>query len=157
MNHYIEIMIESLQKKCGILDEIIDLSHKQRELAGGDTFDEQEFERLMEEKSIRIGKLDILDDGFESVYERVREELLENKDAYAEQIRSLQELVSMITQKSMEIQAEEERNYKAIASRFSLERNKIRQTKASTKMARDYYSSMNRVNQVDPQFMDHKN
>ena len=93
----------------------------------------------------------MLDEGFDQIYERVREELNTNKDQYQEQIQKLQELIRSITAESNSIQAEEQRNYQLAQRKFSDIKKQIREVKVS-----QYYRNMTKVNFIDAQFMDNK-
>ena len=97
-----------------------------------------------------------LDRGFSTVYTRVKEELIGNKDAYKEQIAQMQALITEITDKSMNIQATEKRNKEALMSRMDMVKREIYQAKNTKKVATSYYKNMNGLNYVEPQFMDRK-
>ena len=81
-----------------------------------------ELDANMSLKDGLIQKLLKLDEGFEMLYERIREQLLGNKDAYKSQIKSLQQLISQVTEKSVSIQAQEARNKKLIETYFAREK-----------------------------------
>ena len=66
----------------------------------------------------------------------------------------MQKLISDITEKSVTIRAEEERNRAAAAKQFDNMRDNIQVAKRSRQAANVYYSNMSRVNTVDAQFMD---
>ena len=68
----------------------------------------------------------------------------------------MKELISMITERSMKVQAQEQRNKDLAAQQFSKARKKIRQVKNGRQIANQYYQSMQQINVVDPQFMDKK-
>lgn len=59
----------------------------------------EELDANMEQKDGLIQKLTALDDGFETLYERVKEQLSTNKDAYKNQIKRIQELITKVTEK----------------------------------------------------------
>ncbi|MDD3413801.1 MAG: flagellar protein FliT [Lachnospiraceae bacterium] len=155
-NNYILILIESLQKKIKVLDEIIVKNTEQTSLVSKKDLDLEKFDKNVDEKEKLIEELNLLDQGFEAVYDRIKEEFISNKNLYKKEISTLQDLISQITEKSMKIQAEEERNRKMIVSHMALEKNKIRQAKTNSKVATNYYTSMKNINTVDPQFMDKK-
>jgi hypothetical protein len=68
----------------------------------------------------------------------------------------MQKLITQITEKSVSIQAEEERNKKLIESRFSREKSRIKSGRSQSRVALDYYNNMNKLNHVDSQFWDKK-
>lgn len=153
--NYILIIIEGLSKKSRILDDIIELNKVQRALVESEKFDMDAFDSNMNDKSDKIEELSALDDGFTSVYDRIKKEIAENKDMYAEEIRSMQRLISEITDKVTNIQAEEERIKQKAQMQFDRLKKEANDTKRSAAIASNYYKSMTRQN-TEPQFMDKK-
>lgn len=152
---YIAILTESLEKKKVILQKLLRENEKQ-EAAVKQENDMEAFDKTVKAKSRLIRELNGLDDGFEKVYDRIREEFLRDKDVYREEIAVMQRLISEITDLSVAMQASEARNKKLVEQYFSYARGKIRQSKKSVRAASDYYKSMNRMNYVGSQFMDRK-
>ena len=97
-----------------------------------------------------------LDEGFETVYDRIKEQLIGRKEQYAVQIRILQNLISELTDKSVKLQAMEQRNKTAVEQQFRKSREKIRQGRQNKQAALNYYKNMNHSNYVPPQFLDDK-
>ena len=151
---YLGILIESLEKKAEVLDQIIAKNEEQKLMLNDDNMDEDDFTDNLKAKEELIDQLELLDDGFQEVYNRIKEELVSKKDAYADEIKRMQELISEITDKSMTIRDAEERKRQAAQRKFSLIRGEIHQAQRSRNAATKYYSSMSRVNYVDAQFMD---
>lgn len=151
---YIDIMLQSLKKKEEVLNKIILINKDQKlsledENAGPDRFDE-----TVEQKSVLIEQLDQLDSGFEKLFERMKEELDGNKDKYAKQIKEMQKYIKSVTDKSMEIQAQEARNKELMMKKFANIKSKAKSVRQSSNIANKYYQNMNKINLVDPQFMD---
>ncbi len=155
-NSYIQVLIQSLHQKVEALDRIIEKNKEQYEILSVEEADMEAFDRNVREKSEYIDKIVFLDDGFEEIYRRVREELDANRQAHAEEIRQMKELIAKITERSMKVQAQEQRNKELAGIQFSKSRKKIRQVKAGNKAASQYYRNMQQLNVVDPQFMDRK-
>lgn len=153
---YLSILKESLEKKLDILEEILKLNGIQKEAVSGNSIDGDRFDEIIEKKNVCIKDIEELDRGFETVYNHVKEFLLQDKDAYTEEIAALKQLISDITEKSMEVQLSEKRNEKLVMKKFSEERQKIHQSKTANKVASDYYKSMNKSTIVEPQFLDKK-
>lgn len=158
-NNYIQIMIESLQKKAEKLDEILEKNKEQAELLKEEEFSVELFDRNVEEKAVLIGQLEMLDEGFERTYEHIKEELVsqEGKEKYKNEIKTMQQLITELTEKSVSIQAQESRNKQMVEAVFKSEREKIKAVKLGSKAAIDYYRSMNHTNFISPQFVDKKN
>ena len=154
--NYIEILVESLCRKKEILGQIMDLNDEQADLIKQGEITGEPFTETISKKQKLIESLNLLDSGFEKVYQRVRMEILDHRETYKEQIAHMQELISQITDCSVKIQADEERNRRNIEDSFDTVKQDIRQSRTSVKAASDYYKSMSRVNYIDPQFMDKK-
>lgn len=155
-NSYIQVLIQSLHKKVEALDSIIEKNIEQYEILSVEEADMDAFEKNVTEKSEYVDKIIFLDEGFEEIYARVKEELDVNQSAHVEEIKQMKELISAITERSMKIQAQEQRNKDLAAMQFSKAKKKIRQVKTGNKVAMQYYQNMQQLNVVDPQFMDKK-
>lgn len=153
---YIDIMIQSLKKKSGVLDELIRLNGEQRRILEDVEGDSDAFDEIVELKSGLIDQLENLDSGFDKLYLRTGEALRSHPDAYADEIKTMQEYIRQITDKSMKAQAQEARNKELMMQKFSRIKEQSRQVRANAKATTSYYQSMMRVNYVDPQFLDNK-
>lgn len=153
---YLTILQESLQKKIRILDEIQRICEYQSELLTKDSVDYEQFDRYVDDKDICIEQLNQLDEGFEQLYNKVREELQQNKALHTDWIKTVKELISVITEKSVAIRAQELRNKQALESVFNKERANLGKGKKSVKAAMDYYRNMSKTNVVTSQYMDKK-
>lgn len=153
---YVTVLEESLEKKLRVLEEIYRICVLQAETIAEEPINYDVFDCYMEDKDVCIEKLNKLDEGFDLIYNRVGDELKQNKFMYEGQIRHMQELISAIMDKSTAIQAQEERNKKAIEAIFVRERQEIGKGKRSLNVAMNYYRNMNGANAVPPQYMDKK-
>ena len=148
--------MQSLNKKSAVLDKIMEANEEHAKIAAAKDFDPEAFDVVFDKKDQLIKELEQLDRGFSTVYTRVKEELIGNKDAYKEQIAQMQSLITEITDKSMNIQATEKRNKEALMSQMDMVKREIYQAKNTKKVATSYYKNMNGLNYVEPQFMDRK-
>ena len=153
---YVEIMIQSLNKKLQVLDKIIEANLIQKEILEDDKAAVDEFDKTVEEKAKLIEQMQQLDSGFEKLFARVQEELEANKDAHAEEIRAMQNAIRKITDKSMEIQAQEARNKELMVRKFAFVKDTAKNIRTNSKAASQYYKNMMKLNYIDPQFMDNK-
>lgn len=156
MDNYLSVLEDSLKKKLQILDELTDYTIQQQELLKVEELDYEAFDRLVDQKDPLIQRIMELDQGFETVYDRIKEQLLGNKEQYAAQIRALQSLIGELTDKSVKLQTMEQRNKSAIEQQFRKSREKIRQGRQNKQAALNYYKNMNNSNYVPPQFLDDK-
>lgn len=156
MDNYLSVLEDSLKKKLQILDELTDYTTQQQELLKVEELDYEAFDRLVDQKEPLIQRIMELDQGFETVYDRIKEQLLGNKEQYAAQIRALQSLIGELTDKSVKLQTMEQRNKSAVEQQFRKSREKIRQGRQNKQAALNYYKNMNNANYVAPQFLDDK-
>ncbi len=156
INSYLVVLEDSLNKKKAVLDRILNISQSQTSLLKGDGMDAEQYDGYVDEKDACIQELEALDEGFDALYEKVRQELLQNKEQYAGQIRKIQGLISEITEKSVSIQAQESRNRDLLTAYFAQERQALGQMRKSSKVAYGYYQSLNKARREDASVMDLK-
>ena len=155
-HNYIAILKTSLDKKIDILEKICLKNEEQRKLAMVDKFDLDRFDEIYDEKGKLISELNLLDSGFQSVFDRVKDVLENDREEFREDIATMQKLVRRITELSMEIQAQEARNKELMERSTTSMKQDVKTAKATNKAAIDYYHSMAKLNVIDPQFLDQK-
>ena len=153
---YLNILITSLRKKGVILRELLGKTEEQKALLTDETFSEEKFMELTEEKTVLLDNLNQQDDGFEALYKRIAPILQEKKDFYKEEVRTMQQLIREITDLSVQVQSLETRNRAGLELFLRNKRGEIRQVKRSRSVAARYYNTMSKMNLEDPQFMDKK-
>lgn len=151
-----QILMESLEKKNRILDEVIRENAVQEKILAGEELDMDALDISTERLGELAEQLERLDDGFEALYERVREDLIANKDSYRSEISGMQALVGQITDKVVKINAARMRNERQAKRAFQNARDQIGRTASQVRVSRSYYNNMNRLNYVGPQFYDNK-
>ncbi len=154
--NYIAILIQSLEKKISVLEEISRENKRQREVLQETDLDPDAFQATADRKEQLIEQVGFLDDGFEKMYARVKDALQEEKQAYKQEITQLKELIVKVTELTMTVQKEEWDNRNLAEQQFSNSKKKVRQMKDTKQVARQYYKNMAKLNYVDPQFMDKK-
>lgn len=155
---YLDMMIKSLNDKIDVLTKITDENTRQKEILSvpGEA-DVDSFRKSVDEKAELIEKINKLNEGFDSLYEHVKNDLQDNKDKYKSEIATMQELIRNITELSTTIKAEEIRN-KALAEKyFRDKRNEIRTNQKGNEVAYSYYETMSKSKIIMPQFIDKKN
>lgn len=155
-HNYVGILKESLEKKIKILDDILEQNKLQEKIFREAEIDFDRFNETVEAKEKSINELKVLDKGFQTVFDRVKEAFDVDKEAYKQDIVELQEKIKIITEKSMDIQTGEARNKEAFQKKIAESRKNIRSVKTANKVASNYYQSMNKLNVVDSQFLDTK-
>ena len=156
MGSYLQILQDSLVKKLELLEEIEKKSLEQSDMIKESDVDLELIDFNMDEKTKLIDEVLALDDGFESIYEKVREQLLANKEQFKPQIYTLRGLIEKITEKNASIQAIESRNKAQMEVVFANQKKAVQGRRNAMSVARDYYQTMNKVKHVSPQFLDQK-
>lgn len=156
MENCVQILVQSLEKKNGILDTIIEQNTLQETILKQEEFDMDAFERTVDAQNELIEQLEQLDTGFEALYDRVREDMMRDKDKYRKEIAAMQELIQQITDKVVTVNAGNMRNKTLAENQFKKTRAAIRNGVSKSKVARGYYNNMNNLNCVAPQFYDNK-
>lgn len=105
----INILSEALNKKVRILNEIMELCLEQENCLKTETPNVDRFSECIDEKVSLSKEIEKIDEGFISVYERVKEDLEQNKDTYAEEIRSIKQLIKTVSERTNSIRVKEDR------------------------------------------------
>ena len=155
-NNYLDILEDSLIKKNSILDSLKELSDKQTTILSITPVSLEEFDQCMDEKDTYLNEMEKLDEGFELLYEKVKSELEENKEQYAEQIARLKQQIQEVMDKSVSLQAQESRNKEKVMLHLQNEIKNNGDNRRTSKAAYDYYKNMSRSNVIPPHFMDKK-
>ncbi|MBO4845355.1 MAG: flagellar protein FliT [Lachnospiraceae bacterium] len=156
MKNSLDVLSESLDMKIQVLKDIQKYNEDQREAFELDDPDMDSFDGAIEEKDVLIERLIKLDEGFESLYSEISEELNNNKEKYSDKIKLIQDKISEITELSATVQAQEARNKKLIEAYFAKQRNGIKKNRVSSKAAYDYYRNMSGMNLPPVSIMDSK-
>ena len=151
-----QVLVESLEKKSRILDEVIKENEAQERLFKQEQLDVEALNASADRMGELAEKLELLDEGFEAVYDRIRQELIDNKLSYRAEIKRMQELIAEITEKVVGINAARMRNKLQAENQFKKSRQQIGRASSKIKVSQNYYNNMNRLNYVAPQFYDNK-
>ena len=141
-DRYIAIMLQSLKKKEQVLDEIIRLDDRQKDTLMDPECPFDVFDETVEAKSACIDQLNQLDSGFEKLYAQVAEELDQNREDYAKEIRDMQQCIRRVTDKSVKIQAQEARNKQLMKEKFSTVQKQATDVRKNSRAIIGYYNSM---------------
>lgn len=136
------MLLDVLVKKEMYLGKLLDLTMDQEDLLKQSTFDEIAFFQLVEQKDEILNKISEIDQGFQSIYNRVAEVLQENKEQYKEQILQMQSLIAKVTDHGIKITSLEQKNKVLLQQRLQEKKQGIRQFKVGKKTADKYYKNM---------------
>ena len=156
IKNYLHILQESLEKKCMILDQIEEKSKEQSEMIKQDIFSMENIDQNMDEKAMLISQMTQLDNGFDTLYNKIRSEIVKDKNLYKDDILKIQKLISAIMEKSSSIEALEARNKISIEEKFKQERQNLKSKKNVSNIAYNYYKTANKLDFLTPQFLDQK-
>lgn len=154
--NYIAVLKQSLKKKLELLDTIAALNVLQKQMLEDPELEPEELEQNIDRKAELIEQLTALDEGFEQIYGRVRDELSGSREQYAGDIRQMKSDIALIMDRNATIQSQEKRNRALAEKKFSTVRKQVREVKQSRKAVSTYYHNMMNTNFVDPQYMDNK-
>ncbi len=153
----LDMLEESLNKKLVIMKKIEEENSKQKEiLSDPENVDFEAFDKTLDVKGEYIDQLNSLDDGFQTLFDKVKEEVGDHKEDYKDQIKRMQDLIHEIMDRSASIEAAEHRNKKLAEVYFSTARAQMNQSKNSSAAAFNYYQTMNNFKNIPPQFLDTK-
>lgn len=151
-----QILLQSLEKKNSLLDRMIQESSVQESILKQEEFDMDAFDATIDKQSSYVEELDKLDQGFEAVYDRVRGELIGNKDRYRAEIARMKEQIQQITDKIVTLNAANMRNKMLAENQFKKRQLAIGSGISKNRVASSYFNNMNNLNYVAPQFYDNK-
>ena len=138
-------MIDSLNKKEKLLDEILERNKAQYDLIKDKQYEEVDwtaFNLRVTEKDIAIDKIIEIDDGFDETYKLIKDEVTADRGKYRDKVIILQKIISRLTDKGVSIQTGEERNRQIIDNIFSKTRQEIKKQRTGLNVASTYYKTM---------------
>jgi hypothetical protein len=153
---YIALLEASLIKKRDLLLELCQLSKDQQTIILENKVDSEKFDETIEQKEIRIQQINQLDDGFEQLYQRVREELTAAPKNYQNEINNLKELITAVTDIGVELQVIERHNKAKIEFYFQSRKKDMRNLRLNSKTATNYYKTMTELHEQQAYFFDKK-
>lgn len=153
---YLRVLSDTLSQKREVLAQILELTKRQGELAARENLDEEGFSNSVNEKEILIARLNQLDEGFLSVYNRIRQDVIEQGGLYDPEIRRMQEQIKACVDIGNEIEVLEERNQTKLAVHFTAKKQEYKVKASANSAAKSYHQTMSGVQYRDPFFMDQK-
>lgn len=154
---YILLLVDTLKRKSEVLNNLIKITEQQESILALEQFDEDDFLQSIDVKEKQIQLLTKLDDGFEQIYQRVNEELSDNKWNYTSEIAVMQGLITSITDAGVKLQAMEMRNKYKLEAQLAAKRKDIKKSKLSSQTVTNYYKTMAKQHETQSAFYDKKN
>lgn len=154
---YVTVLEDTLCTKEEVLQKIYEATKRQEESLSLQEADIDAFEKEMDTKEALLQKVEELDRGFESIYEKISTALQYQKETYKVQILKMQEMIKRCTDLGVKIQATEQRNRERLESYLVKERQEIARFQANNKTANLYHQHMaNQHQQWQSYFLDKK-
>lgn len=154
--NYVQIMIDSLTKKEVLLKQIAEYNEEQKVIITAVEFDDKAFQSNIDKKGELVEEILKLDDGFNVVFMRVKDEVQAHKQELSSEIALMQQLVKRVTDLGVRIQAQELRNKELVEKCFSAMRKDLSNARTVTSKANAYYKNANNIHDYDSHFLDQK-
>ena len=150
---YVKILRESLEKKVELLTLISEENDVQSRVLSDPNSEPDAFQMTIDNKDKWISDISTLDNGFNTIFEKVKP-LLENQKAkYRDEIARMKDLVRQITDLTTQVEKQEKENYHLAQQKFAGVRKRAQKIRKSQNAVSSYYKSMNGTG-YDSQFLD---
>lgn len=154
---YVSALQDALRNKWDVLKKILELTQAQNEVLSMEEVNIERFDELVGDKEKLLKRLEVLDNGFQELFDKIGTSLKENSVQYKSQILEMQNYIRTITECSVKIQTLEQRNKEKFTAFVSGKRKEIREFKKSNKTAVSYYQNMaNQHREWQSYFVDKK-
>lgn len=154
---YVTVLEDTLYNKEEVLLKIYEATKRQEDSLSLQEADIDAFEKEMDTKEALLQKMEELDRGYESIYEKISTALQYQKETYKGQILKMKEMIKRCTDLGVKIQATEQRNRERLESYLVKERQGIARFQANNKTANLYHQHMaNQHQQWQSYFLDKK-
>lgn len=154
---YVVMLRESLEKKADVLRVLTIRNKEQEAILKDPNSTPDDLEKNMNMKSELIERIVMLDDGFEQLFNRVKDIIEADRETYADEIRLMQDLIKKVTALTADVEASEYRNKEYAKTRFANVKKEIREIKKSSDVVSSYYKHMmSPQTTADPAFVDKK-
>ncbi|MCI9078496.1 MAG: hypothetical protein HFH68_06135 [Lachnospiraceae bacterium] len=142
INTYISVLHGSLRKKLELIKELLELTKEQNRVLSKEEVDVDSFDRIVSQKELKINEVLSIDNGFQSLYDKISGAVKENPGQYRQQILEMQNFIRIITSLGVEIENLEHKNKEKFKTFVASKRNNIKDFKVSNKTAVSYYKNM---------------
>ncbi len=82
INTYISVLHGSLRKKLELIKEILGLTKEQNRVLSKEEVDIDSFDRIVSQKELKINEVLSIDNGFQSLYDKISAAVKENPGQY---------------------------------------------------------------------------
>ncbi len=154
---YVVMLRESLEKKADVLRVLLIRNNEQANILQDPNSTPEDLEKNMNLKSELIERIVMLDDGFEQLFNRVKDIIDADRETYADEIKLMQQLIKKVTDLTADVEATEYKNKEYAKTRFTNIKKEAREIKRSGDVVSSYYKHMMAPKTTaDPAFLDKK-
>ena len=157
ISNYIQVLLTTLKKQEQTLEELLQITQEQSRIADRKDFDEAMLDTSLDRKEILIAKLNEYDDGFTSVYGRIRNEVKQDPEMYQKEIQEIQRLIKQCTDLGVEIRVLEERNRDKLTQCFANRQKVYAARRNAASVTSHYNQTMNNQRVMDAFRFNQKN
>lgn len=154
--NYVQVLIDTINKKEETLRRILEVTQEQERISKAEEYDSDRMEKTLNDKEIQIARLNHLDEGFQSVYDRVASDIRKNIDEYKDSIAILQDKIRVCTEIGNAIRVLEDRNRSRLSQLFTKAKKEYSTSKNKASVAQNYFKTMNNSKIMDAYFVDKK-
>lgn len=153
----VKILVDTLNKKKQLLEEIKAYTMEQANILKVEDFDIRAFNNIMSNKQVRIELLMKIDDGFEVTFGRVKNILATQPDVFREAIVEMKRLITEVNDLGIDIQVQEQRNKTTFDLRTSTVKTEVKSFRNHKSAMAQYQNNYNKLKKADePHFFDSK-
>ncbi len=154
---YVIMLRESLEKKADILRVLQIRNKEQAAILQDPNTTPEDLEKNMNMKAELIDRIIMLDEGFEQLFNRVKDIIEADRETYADEIRLMQDLIRKVSDLTADVEASEYKNKEYAKTRFANIKKDVREIKKSGDVVSSYYRNMMAHSMADdPAFLDKK-
>lgn len=106
---YVSALHTSLHEKWELMQNLLKLTQEQEQILSKGEMEPDDFDALIQKKSVLLDRMGELDKGFQNLFDRIGTSLKENKQQYKEQIQEMQEFIRKITACGVKLEALEKK------------------------------------------------
>lgn len=141
MEKELQLLIDALEKKAILLENILEQSNLQFELVQSSDFDADAFDVCVDEKAGLLSQLELIDQGFDGVFSKIKDELVKDQSLYRCEIAQLQDLIRQTMDIGSSIFTTEQRTKSLLSSAVTESRKELRRKKMTANSVADYYKA----------------
>lgn len=153
-DNYLKVLADTLTNKEQVLAQILDITKEQESILKASEYNDDAFLETLNKKEPLIARINQLDEGFQAVYERIRQDVYDQGGVYDGEIKKLQEMIRTCIDIGSRIETLEAENKKRLSEYVSSQRQEYKAKAATNTAAMKYYQSMSGVGVASSAFMD---